>query len=251
MAAQNLGCFARSVRFLLVILNFVFLLLGIVVFITAAVLKWSTLFNKFINIDGIDSLIKVGSISTVSTILLVISGFAVGLSLFGICGAKYMNRFFLIIYEVLIVILFLVHGVSILVLVFSSSKIENEFRKGINSTIHDLNSNDTKPSDFKAKCDLSFAISEIFHCCGAQEPNDFVNASLVEKCCKRKDYKVACGDKVVSSIKNNAVNLLIIPNSVILAIELFGIIMVPFLIGRAGKNSDDDFPRSFSNISYK
>lgn len=234
MAKLNLGFCAASIRFLIILLNSLLLTCGLVVFITAAVLKWTTFLNKFLTTPNIDLVIKTGSISSISTSLLIISGFVCLVSLIGLIGAKYSNKLFLIIYEVIIILLFLAHGISILVLVFSSSSIEKQFKSSFNSTIDDLITDAFKNStDFDQKCNLTFAVSKIFKCCGYNGPSDFKETGLAEKCCDQSSKETSgCGQKVVDDIKKHAVTLLVVPSVIILCIELLGMIMIPFLIGR-------------------
>lgn len=230
------GGFAQCTRFLLAIINVIFLILGLTVFITACVLRWgSTGFSKLINIEEISTLIEgASSINAITIFFLVIGGFIILLSLFGILGVKYMNRFFLIVYEIIIVCLFLAQIVAILVLVFSSSSIESEYRKSLNNTMDAIN----KDKDIDENCKLFKSISDVFHCCGINGPSDFVNQTLVTSkiCCKdyTGDYSTGCADKSINSIEDNVVSLIVIPSSIILGIEFFAMVTVPFLVGKAG-----------------
>jgi hypothetical protein len=233
------GVFAQCNRFLLAVVNVIFLILGLVVFITAIVLRWGgSQFSKLINIAEINTLIEgAGSISAVTIFFLILGGFIIILSLFGILGVRYMNRFFLIVYEIIIIVLFLAQVISILVVVFSSSKIEEHYREGLNKTVESINKQDATWND---KCTLMKSISDIFHCCGANGRSDF-NETLQVKCCQTGKEEFGCADKSINDIKNNVVNLLVIPTSIILGIEFFAMLIVPFLVGRAAnkrKNSE-------------
>ncbi|CAF1138478.1 unnamed protein product [Brachionus calyciflorus] len=212
-------------------LNAFLLILGLVVFITAAVLKWSTILNKFTNIKGIDVLVKAGSINTISLVLLIIGGFIILLALFGLFGSKYKKTFFLKIYEVIIILLFLANGISILVLIFDSNKIEKEFKKQFNSTVFEIVDDFNNNKTYTEKCDLSYAVSEIFKCCGSNSPMDFNGTDLAKICCYKSQVGTpGCTNIVVDKIKSNAFYLLIIPSCIILATELTNIILVPILI---------------------
>ena len=77
----------------------------------------------------------------------------------------------------------------------------------------------------------------MFHCCGVNSPDDFVNATIASECCSADDltgliYRDGCADKSVEKFKANALNLLVLPSGVILTIELIAMLMVSFLIGR-------------------
>ena len=244
--AYKIGAFAQCTRFLLAVINVIFLILGLVIFITAIVLRWgSSSFSKMINIDEISTLIEgAGSISAITIFFLILGGFIILLSLFGILGVKYMNRFFLIIYEIVIVCLFLAQVICLLVLLFSKSGIEKEYNKGLNKTIEDING---LKDNYDVKIKLMKDLSVLFKCCGANGPEDFKNQTLVTDKTVCFDYKGeyanGCGKKSVNTIENNVINLIVIPSSIILGIEFFAMIMVPFLVGKAGtlKKSSYDY----------
>jgi hypothetical protein len=235
MSSSNLGKFAKSIQFMLIIVNLVFFLMGLIVFIIAAVLKWTTVFNKFINIQEIETLVKLGSVESVNTLLLVMGVFAMILSLMGILGAKYTNRFLLLSYEVVLVLVFLIHAISALVILGGSSKLEEEFRGAMSKTIDTLNEfynlNDTTNDVFVRECQLLRDLSTIFLCCGGNSPSDFTNTTLVDDCCS--DYfDIGCTDKVVNDVVMYSKHMIVIPSFIILTIELLAIIMVPFLLRR-------------------
>lgn len=236
MSKLNLGFFGSSVRFILIIINLVFFLMGLIVFIIAAVLKWTSLFNNFVNIQGVDTLVKLGSIESVSSVLLVMGAFAVILSLLGLFGAKYGNKFLLLSYEVIIILIFLTQGISALVIGTASSALETEFRNSMNKTIDSINNNDTSTEVFDRECKLLRDVSSIFKCCGANGPSDFVNASLAEQCCFG-DYDIGCTDKVVKDVVDYSTSLIVIPTILISIVEFLAIVMVPILICRISKRS--------------
>merc|ERR1712122_187677 len=196
------------IRLTLFLINLVFFILGLVVFIAAAVLRWgNNTFSKFTDIPYFDDIIKVGSLGTVSIALMVIGAIILVLSFVGILGVKFLNKFFLIVYEVIVGIMFLAHGISLLVLLFSSGKIEDEYRKTLNSTMESINSNGNK---YKENCELMKGLSGVFHCCGDIGINDFKNSTIAEECCYKADddkfYEVGCTEKSIQSIKDNAVS---------------------------------------------
>jgi hypothetical protein len=114
---------------------------------------------------------------------------------------------------------------------FKASDIEKEFRGALNATIDELNDPSTSEDQLSVDCAALKLISEIFQCCGASGPGDFKNVTFITECCAHDD-KIGCGDKTVNDIKENGVNVIIIPNVIILAFELIIIIMVPFLLGK-------------------
>lgn len=234
MSQEGLGCCGRVFKFIFTIVNILFLLGGLVIFILAAVLKWTGILKKFVNIPGIEELIKFGSIGNISTAMLIIGAFIILLSLFGILGARCGIKFFLVIYEIIIVLLFLALGISLLVLVFSSSSIEKGFTEQLDKLVEKINTDDDPKGE---QCEIMKELSELFDCCGSQSPSDF-NSTVREKCCG--DYKTneGCAPRSISVIKKNSVSYLIVPSCVILVIELFAILIVFQMIRKGSESSD-------------
>ncbi|CAF1146777.1 unnamed protein product [Brachionus calyciflorus] len=227
------GFFGSIIRIILAIVNILFLLIGFAVFIAAAILRWSkdSILNKIATNDVLKPILNVTAINDVSLILLILGAFITVLSIIGLCGACCANRFFLGVYEIVIVVLFISHGIVLVVAAFKSGTIENEFRKALNQTVFDVNSDKTDEEYKMERCSALKLISEIFECCGLNGPNDFTNATYVTECCYGSSTD-GCGDKTVKSFKENGVNIIIIPNSIVLGLEFLIIVLVPFLIGR-------------------
>lgn len=234
---DKIGCCGNLVRFMLFIVNALFLILGLTVFITAAILKWGdkSTFSKFTDIKGIDSIVSVGSIGTIAVIFLIISAFIILLSIVGIIGVKFLSKFFLIIYEIIVGIMFLAHLIAFLVLIFGSKSIEQKYKEGLVNTMKQINTgNNTKDP---IACDLMKGLSGLFDCCGNEGPGDFNSTMLADKCCqlnaKNMTSQSGCGNASISEVKDNAINLVIIPSAIILLVELFALIMVPCLVGKS------------------
>lgn len=248
------GFFGSIIRIFLGIINVIFLLLGLCVFIVSAVLRWSasSILNKITSNEEVNSIINVSAINSVSLILLILGGFITVLSLIGLWGACCSNRFFLVIYEVIIIILFIFHAILLIVAAFKSSSIETEFRKALNQTVDDLNSDTTTELNKTEKCKSLKFLSELFQCCGANSPSDFKNSTYVTECCSGS-YKHGCADKTIESFKKNGVNLIIIPNSIVLGLEFIIILLVPFLIGRISRarNSYEENERNIKPTNYR
>ncbi len=231
---DKIGCCGNFVRFLLLVVNSLFLILGLVVFIGAAVLKWgNNPFSKFSDIKHVDDIVKIGSIGSIAVTLMVIGGIIIVLSTIGIIGVKFLNKFFLVIYEIIVGILFLSHGIAILVLLFGSSSLETNYKDAVNSTVTKINDN----KDFEINAEFMLGLSTLFKCCGSNGPSDFKNATVLKDCCEEQSenkgyWTEGCAAKSVKTIKDSAVNLLVIPSGIILVVELFSLIMVPCLIGK-------------------
>lgn len=228
---KKVGCCANMIRYLLFLFNGLFCLFGLIVFIAAAVLKWGNgSFNKIFNNKQIaEQLSTLGSLSSVSIAVMILGGAIFLFSLFGFLGAYFKVKCFLVMYEAIVVALFIAHFIAVLVLVFGASSIKKDYSKFLNQTVTNLKENDK----YKTNCEIMTAISNVFDCCGYDGPNDFSsNATIAEECCKKEVPQSGCNKKSIDGIEKNAINLLIIPSAVILGIEFFVFITVPFLIGR-------------------
>jgi hypothetical protein len=223
----NFGFCGSSVRCLLITANVCFLLLGIVAITTGTVAK--------INIKELNDFDEIKAVRPMANSLLVIGAFALFVSLFGIIGAKYLNRFFLIFYLIAVLCMFLLHGVALIWLVSNTNSIHDGYISAVNSTVNDLkqHSNSTK---YQEECKFMLALSNFCECCGFNGASDFSRDVAMECCAKPSDQKDGCAQKSYDQLKSVSFNLIIVPSLVILAIELFAILVVPFLIGKRGSD---------------
>lgn len=227
---HHLGGFGSTIRFVLMIVNFLFFIIGLVLCITACILKWGTSLTKLIDIDEVKDIVNSESINNVATLLLILSVFIMIVSLIGFVSVKFMNRKLMLIYEIVVGVVFLIHVIAVLVIVFGWSSLEKEFRDGFSKIIDSINTNS---SDFQVDCNVSHDISALFKCCGAEGPDDFVNHTLVETCCKSADLKTpGCSTKVVNALKDITHNLLIVPSIILFIIEFLALVFVPLLMRR-------------------
>ena len=185
---KNSGFFGSFVRLVLAGVNLLFLLLGISTFGVAAFIRWSpnTLLNIIAQNDIVESIVNISSINSISIALLVIGGMIVILSSFGLIGAICGNRFFLIVYEFFMIILFIGHTVALIAITLKSGDIESEFSKSLNSTVSIINDPNTTEDKFKNECNIMKSLSLLFDCCGAESPLDFNKQSFIDECCMPK-----------------------------------------------------------------
>ncbi len=237
---NNLGCCGSVLRVILMIINLLFLLIGLAVFIIASIIKWSpSLFiNKITNNPAVNSILNITVLDDVSIALLVIGGFIILLSLIGLLGVCFSSKFFLILYEIIIIILFLAHGITLLVVIFSSGTFENAFKQALNNTMDTINDPATSEKDLNTECTVMNGLSEIFKCCGANSRHDFLNKTLALKCCVNGTND-GCSDRTIKVINDNAVSILFLPNGVILVFELILILLVPFFLNRIKKSQNN------------
>ena len=229
-----MGCCGSLFRFLLGLINVLFLLIGIALVVTTSVLKWSNI-SKLNEIQGLDTVLNLTSIDAVTIALLCIGGFIIFLSFIGLVGVCCSNRCFLIMYETITLIIFMAHVGALIALLVMTPKIEQQYRTTLNSTITAINTLPADSNDFKTKCVLMQSLSKFFGCCGANGPTDFTNADNQKNCCQSPVQTGGCADKSVDWIKKYSTYLLIIPTAVIFFIELVSIVGVPFMIARISR----------------
>ena len=231
MNYSKLGCVGVSVQFLLICLNSFFLVVSAIVFGTTCGLKWNSSFSQLVVINN--STIEVDKLGGATTCVLVISAFCFALSLTGLLGACQKNRFFLVVYEAVLLGLFLVKCVALAVLIGFRTNVENDFKQELNKTISRISTNSS------TDCKVSLALSQIFDCCGYNSGSDFIDPTLAISCCSNHtSNQPGCGDKIVNDVESVALYLLIIPCLALLAVELFALIFVPFLVGRIGREPE-------------
>jgi hypothetical protein len=152
MCSRSMGICGSFLQLTLCIFNVVLLMVGGVVFVTAAIVRWNPdIILGHSNNDSIESILNMSSLNSISTALLTIGGFLILLGLIGLIGSMCTSKSFLVLYEFLIVVIFLVHGGVLLLGTFKSSEIENEFRKELNKTMDNINSHNVTNDVFKGR----------------------------------------------------------------------------------------------------
>lgn len=235
---DRLGFCGNLIRSILFTVNLLFCVLGLCIFITAGLSKWGNSFlYRFKNIKFIDELLNTDNLDTVASFLIFISVFIIAFSLIGLCGIKSLNKTFLITYELIVLLLLITHTILILVLIFTAPNFDKDYKIGLNLTVSNINNQ----INLENNCELMKGISELFECCGVNGPNDFINKTIPSLCCASysnnsrrltKIYEKGCIDVSVTKAINEDVHYMIVPSAIILMIELFVAVMIPYFIGR-------------------
>jgi hypothetical protein len=230
---SNKGCCGNLVTILLTIINAIILLLGVTIFIIAAVLKWSknSVLNKLLELADKVTIIDLSSITIVSYVLLGIGAFLIIVSLVGLIGACCSSRCFLVIYEIILIAIFMSHLTLVLMIILGFPKIEQEFKKAMDKSVDQLNTTQVTPQDIDKLCAPLKVISDLFDCCGSSGSSDFISNEIRNTCCKANTTD-GCSSKVFQVSRQHGWLFIVIPNIVICCIEWLFIIAVPFLINR-------------------
>jgi hypothetical protein len=158
-----------------------------------------------------------------------IKGFAILLSIVGLFGVIFKNRCLLVLYEIIVLILFLAHLAALIVLLVFYPRIDNAVRDEFNRQVSVINNN-SNPS-LTTECSLMQNASSVFTCCGSLSPQNLtVNGQNL--CCKiPNNYgNNGCTTVVTDLVKRYSNYYIIIPTSIILFIELCALITIPILI---------------------
>jgi hypothetical protein len=233
------GC-SQMYRYVLVFFNVIIFIMGLLICILAAVLKWGKL-DVFSEIDKIGGgeVLGLAKIDTVVILVLVLGLFALLLSLIGLLGLCYLNKFLLYVYEVVVLLLFLTHGIGLLVALFARGSIEDIFNKELTKIVDNyINPNTTK----QLYCDEMKTLAELFKCCGSKSPSTLKSQTIIDNCCVQSDKSIVfkvndttstygCTNNVVNKLEANAKSYIFIPSGIILVVELVVVVVTPLMIG--------------------
>jgi hypothetical protein len=235
--SKSIGFLGSIIKIFLVILNLLTFLIGATLFTITSLLRWSPekILGKISTDKSFQSILNISALNNVSIVLLSIASLMVILSIIGLFGSLCANRFFLIVYEFFMIILFFTHIIALVIIATKSIDIEKEFRGSITNTMNKINEKNSTGNEFKESCELMRSFSELFKCCGANNSSDFINEYLIDECCIQRNQSlinVGCSNQVVTFVKSNAIQIVLVPNAIILIIELITILFVPFLINK-------------------
>lgn len=160
------GCF---LRIMLAILNLFIFGIGLALVVLTSLFKWSTVFDFVKKIDGLEQFVNFQTLDGVIIALLVIGIYLVILSLIGFIAVTSMNRCFLGMYEVLLLIIFLAHLGALIALLVLQPKYEETIRGEFDNIIARItNATLSGLSDTRVEAVYTSlrALSGTFNCCG-------------------------------------------------------------------------------------
>lgn len=224
-----MACCKNIMRCLLIFVNIFFFLIGGLLAALGIVIRWGSIkeVEEIIEKAKEISFIDLTYIETIAILLLSLGIIILVVALFGLIGACCMSKCFLVMYDALCVLMFMAHIGVIVYIIIKLPNTEEDYKKKLDQQIYQVNSN---PSDLKP-C-VSFRIlSEIFKCCGSSGPDDFNTTIARDECCK-EEYKDGCSSKLFKTIRDNALNYVVIPNGIVCLIELIIIVGTAILIRR-------------------
>jgi hypothetical protein len=229
-------CFIKTLlTMLLGLINTLLFLIGAAIVIITCLLKWSKISEQIKIINDMSSVLDLTTLNTVSIVLICIGSFILLISIIGFVGTCLSNRVLLGIYAVAVLLLFIANLIALILLLTMTSRIEQEYKTSLNSTVNKINQNPTDAANI-ILCGFMRSISSFFTCCGAQGPQDFTSQTVRIACCSDSTVSQGCAQTSFDWLKKNSVYFLIIPTSVILFFELVTIFIVVFLIHNITKS---------------
>lgn len=237
-------------RILLAILNFIFLLISIALFIGAAVLKWKVIHEiDFLReITDFKEFYMSEILDTSLTLLLCIAGIIIVIALIGLFGACCANKLLLFIYLVCMALIFLSHLGLFIAYLVKRSFFAEKAKELVNTGSNLLLSNTTTNIDKTMLCGIFKLTSTLFKCCGNNGPEDFQEhkfnhtdyhyVNITDICCD-SDYvsytnvSSGCASKVESFIDSS--ELIIFPNVGLLFFQGTILFLVLVLINNFNK----------------
>lgn len=223
-------------RILLLIINVIFILLGLGLIATTCVLRWG-------NIIDLSSLAELKEIQNVNLVLngvpiaLIVYGCVVCLvGVLGLIGVWTCKKRLLIIHEIIVIAIFLIHIGALIAILVAWPTIEQQFEKELNKTLEDINNkvdifNFSELLSLQKQCDSLLDVSKRYDCCGIMSPDDF-NFLIRLRCCKVPTPKQGCLNLMINKAKEYSIFLIVIPMSAIFLMVILSIVLVPILINQ-------------------
>lgn len=186
------GCGANFAKIVLVIVNIIFLLLGLGIAIAGLVFKFGEDLLKDdlkdvmenINVDMVGGIDIYSLVNQMSTIFIVVGFIIFALGFFGCCGACCQWRWMLVIYAIVVIILMIVQITGIALFASFKGKIDDSFSSEATKLLKD----NYKPTPSAAQKKVKDGFNNLFstfHCCGISNYSDVNNviANLPTQCC--------------------------------------------------------------------
>ena len=214
---------------LLVLINTFFFLLGASFFTVGAIVKWTGPFGD-IKKEVLQIVTELKLIDSLTNIFLIVGGAIMLVSLIGFVGACCRSRFFLIMYEIVITLVFIGHLAGFVYTLAKGSEINEGIKKDLNRYVNNLIS-EFVPSAIPY-CQAYKKTADFLQCC------DFNTTypSLRTSCCPIETrIRETCIEKLTYM---NYFLLITLPNSIILGFEFIIILAVFYLIVRFKKTPE-------------
>lgn len=231
---KEAGCCGSLYRILLAVVNLTTFTIGVIFIFLGALFKWTSFLDDVMN-EVTDLVSDIGNAMDILFILFIGFGaIIVFISCLGLIGSCCGSRLFLVIYIFILSLIFLAYAILFFIGVSMMSQAEKSLKEAIDTQINKLIKSfpeiPTKAAnldDIEEECKIYRIAAVYLECC------DF-NTSyplLIEKCCPSR-FDGSCPDVLVDFLK---VQVVLIPNSIALGVQLFIITAAIFLLVKIWK----------------
>lgn len=175
-----MGCGTSFVRYLFFAFNFIFWVLGIVVFAMGIYSRVET--------DGWKALIDTSTLFVAANLLIASGVIVATLGFFGCCGAIKKWQWMLIIYSILVILIFILEIIAGGLAYQNKAKVQAALTKGLNKGIKEnYGKTDSLSKGITKAIDI---LQRKVKCCGSNSSKDFPNGPP-DSCCEIE--KKDCG----------------------------------------------------------
>ncbi|CAC5390915.1 unnamed protein product [Mytilus coruscus] len=184
---MTLGCGASIAKVILIIVNTIFLILGLGIGIAGLVFRFGTDLlgdkikeaMKSLKVDVVGG-VNVYDVASSLSLLLIIVGFFIFLvGGLGCCGACCQNRVLLVVYAIIVAILLIAQIVGVALFAGFRSEFDDSVKKGfkdILQTKYNTTGNDDLSQSYNA-------LFNLYECCGVDSAADMPDNNLPKECC--------------------------------------------------------------------
>jgi hypothetical protein len=229
---KSTGCLGTAIRIFLAALNIIFILIGLGVLVLGLILKFTTLLTSYVKqlkTLGVPES-ALAYLDYVYIGLMVLGGVVLLISVIGLVAACSGIRFFLVLYDLIVLVIFLAHVAAFIYVIIVAPQAQTVL-KGVMSTmltplVSQLNSTasyNLSQSDLSGYCQPYAVLSGLLKCC------DFTSGNLTAACCP-SSYSGGCADTFHTLMTTYVVYVVHLPNGVLVAFELAIFIAVLFVL---------------------
>ena len=243
-----MSCTSSTIKFIMVLFNLAFVVLGSAVLVVGLSAKYDKDFGHTWGQVRGNALVDVTYINNLSWVLVAIGGFTFLLGIIGLVGSAFKIRALLVIYLILMILLLLVKLSLLYVVVQMNNHFDDDFHHVLNKTVSHFRQNQNDTDSIRNNTMYSDALANLqttLKCCGLQGPSDYayVNRDIPSSCYPNNSnvyYTDGCGDKVIAIVNAN-LPLITYVLIVVIAVETVAVAFAFFLCCHKKRKEFIDF----------
>jgi len=218
--AKQLSCGVEFMRGTLLVLNILFVIVGLALIGLGIYIKVDTNFTSILSEFSQAGNFKGQALGFLAFVMIGGGVFTVLIALFGCVGALWHNRCFLYMYAIILLILMILELAAVIMALVYKSKLRSVYDESLSQVLDKAlrNNQDSVLSAFRD-------LENLLKCCGVKNISDYAKYPNVTKSdfCKEKPDASGCADTIIDFLNKN---LPIIGGTLggVILIELFGLI---------------------------